>query len=254
MSKKSLFWIFLILGILWLIGVSYCYTAGINNFDWNKIRWNENFSSSDPLTILYFKGITFFLVSLLVLGSLCFFSGLFLGKKAEDKFKKLLSENEKLKAHISNQIETIEKIKILYTGGKIIRKENLTEFTQEEPLTEKTEEINTSLKEVPQTEDIENIVPQPVEHSDYTFQEKDDLKTIEGIGEKIEYILNENHIFTWKQLSETSADDLKNQLIAFGGAGYKIHNTDSWVNQAKLASEGNWAELEELQKKLRGEK
>jgi predicted flap endonuclease-1-like 5' DNA nuclease len=81
--------------------------------------------------------------------------------------------------------------------------------------------------------------------------EKDDLKRIEGIGPKIEKMLNDELIYTWAVLATTPVDRLK-AVLRRGGERYKMHDPTSWPDQAKLAAEGRWKELEELQDILQG--
>jgi predicted flap endonuclease-1-like 5' DNA nuclease len=81
--------------------------------------------------------------------------------------------------------------------------------------------------------------------------EKDDLKRIEGIGPKIEKMLNEELIYTWAVLATTPVDRLK-AVLRKGGERYKMHDPTSWPDQAKLAAQGRWKELEELQDILQG--
>ncbi len=81
----------------------------------------------------------------------------------------------------------------------------------------------------------------------------DDLKKIEGIGPKIEQILNEGGITTFAQLAESDAEVVKDLLTA-AGPRYSIHNPATWAKQAALAAAGNWDELKVLQDQLNGGK
>jgi predicted flap endonuclease-1-like 5' DNA nuclease len=80
---------------------------------------------------------------------------------------------------------------------------------------------------------------------------KDDLKRIEGIGPKIEKMLNDDLIYTFADLAEAPVERLKATLRK-GGDRYKMHDPKSWPDQAKLAAEGRWDELQELQDILDG--
>lgn len=80
---------------------------------------------------------------------------------------------------------------------------------------------------------------------------KDDLKRIEGIGPKIEKMLNDDLIYTWADLADAPVERLKATLRK-GGDRYKMHDPKSWPDQAKLAAEGRWEELKELQDILDG--
>lgn len=81
---------------------------------------------------------------------------------------------------------------------------------------------------------------------------EDDLKIVEGIGPKISEILKNRGIKTWKSLSETSPELIKEYLLQDGGERYRIHEPGTWPEQAKLAFEGKWNELKELQASLSG--
>ncbi|HND88622.1 MAG TPA: hypothetical protein PK971_09845, partial [Saprospiraceae bacterium] len=77
----------------------------------------------------------------------------------------------------------------------------------------------------------------------------DDLKIVEGIGPKIEELLHQAGIKTWKALSETATDTLKGILDA-AGPNFQIHDPGSWPEQAHLAHQGNWDALKALQDRL----
>ena len=79
----------------------------------------------------------------------------------------------------------------------------------------------------------------------------DDLKKIEGIGPKISEILNKAGIYTFSNLSQTPVDRLKG-ILAEAGNRYKIHNPQTWPQQAELAATGAWEELKTLQDRLDG--
>ncbi|MGN7810954.1 hypothetical protein [Flavobacterium sp. 22076] len=82
---------------------------------------------------------------------------------------------------------------------------------------------------------------------------QDDLKIVEGIGPKIEALLNESGIKTWYDLSQSSTEKLQSILNA-GGENYAIHNPSTWARQALLAFEGKWQELKDWQESLLGGK
>lgn len=79
----------------------------------------------------------------------------------------------------------------------------------------------------------------------------DNLKRIEGIGPKISGLLNNAGIKSYWALSDSTAEDLREILLS-GGPRYKMHNPNSWPQQARLAAEGKWNELQALQDKLNG--
>ncbi|WP_372950151.1 helix-hairpin-helix domain-containing protein [Mariniphaga sp.] len=81
--------------------------------------------------------------------------------------------------------------------------------------------------------------------------EADDLKKIEGIGPKIAEIFNEAGINTYAELAAASEEKLK-EILADAGSRYASKNPSTWPQQAKLAADGNWDELKDLQDKLKG--
>jgi predicted flap endonuclease-1-like 5' DNA nuclease len=77
----------------------------------------------------------------------------------------------------------------------------------------------------------------------------DDLEKIEGIGPKIAELLAGAGITTYAKLAATRVDELNNLLK---DAGLSMAQAETWPEQAKLASEGRWEELEKLQEELKG--
>jgi len=75
-----------------------------------------------------------------------------------------------------------------------------------------------------------------------TPKNADDLKKIEGIGPKIEEILNKKGIYTFKQLRKTESDTLK-RYIVIEDIRFEKNETESWPHQAGMAEKGQWEEL-----------
>lgn len=75
---------------------------------------------------------------------------------------------------------------------------------------------------------------------------KDDLKVIEGIGPRIEELLNKNGILTWTMLAKTPTDRLE-RILETGNGHFKMHNPKTWPDQAALATQGRWSELKAFQ-------
>lgn len=80
--------------------------------------------------------------------------------------------------------------------------------------------------------------------------QEDDLKVIEGIGPKLEQVLKEAGIRTYRDLATKTPEELRAILDAAGVA--RISNPQTWPEQAKLAAEGKWEELKRLQETLKG--
>ncbi len=83
--------------------------------------------------------------------------------------------------------------------------------------------------------------------------EKDDLKKVEGIGPKIEGLLNDAEILTFQNLADTDVEKLKD-ILKEAGSRYQMHDPGTWPEQAKLAAEGKWDELKKWQDELDGGK
>ena len=81
----------------------------------------------------------------------------------------------------------------------------------------------------------------------------DDLKVIEGIGPKIEELLNRSGITTWEDLSRAEKSTLE-LILENAGDRFKFHNPSTWAEQAGLAAAGNFDELKEYQDFLDGGK
>lgn len=80
---------------------------------------------------------------------------------------------------------------------------------------------------------------------------KDDLTKVEGIGPKIKGLLNNDGIWSFKQLSEATVSKLQ-KILDNAGPRYRMHNPKTWAKQAKLAHEGKWDELKKWQGELKG--
>lgn len=93
------------------------------------------------------------------------------------------------------------------------------------------------------------IVPADVKESNVPssgVQKTDDLTKVEGIGKKIAELLVAQHICTFEDLANSKNRTLQN-ILNDAGSRYKSYDPNTWVEQAKLASEGKWDELKKLQ-------
>lgn len=82
---------------------------------------------------------------------------------------------------------------------------------------------------------------------------ENDLKLVEGIGPKIEELLNKDGITTWKQLGESPVSRIQ-KILKDAGDRFSIHKPDTWPKQSTLAAKGKWEELKKLQNQLDGGK
>jgi len=75
------------------------------------------------------------------------------------------------------------------------------------------------------------------------------LQVIEGVGPKIEKILNNGGYTSLADVADASYDDLK-KLLSNAGPRFRIHDPKSWSRQAQLASQNKWNDLIDYQKFL----
>ena len=80
---------------------------------------------------------------------------------------------------------------------------------------------------------------------------KDNLKKIEGIGPKIEKLLKDKGIDTFKALAEADQRVLK-ETLREAGSRFNRHDPTTWPEQAALAAAGEWDKLAGLQEELKG--
>lgn len=77
----------------------------------------------------------------------------------------------------------------------------------------------------------------------------DDLKIVEGIGPKIEELLNKEGILTFAQLATTAPERLK-EILHAAGPRFQMHDPATWPEQSALARDGKWDELKKWQDEL----
>ena len=79
----------------------------------------------------------------------------------------------------------------------------------------------------------------------------DNLTKVEGIGPKIQELLNKAGIHSFAQLANTSVETIQGILKDAGGI-YASKNPKTWPAQADMAAKGKWDELKEWQDELDG--
>ena len=103
------------------------------------------------------------------------------------------------------------------------------------------------------TTNTENmVVPMPQQTTAMPYKQ-DDLKMVEGIGPKIESLLQDAGIVSWRDLANTEVSRLR-EILNSAGERYRIHDPSTWPEQSRLAFENKWSELEEYQNFLSGGK
>jgi large subunit ribosomal protein L17 len=81
----------------------------------------------------------------------------------------------------------------------------------------------------------------------------DDLTKVEGVGPKIAELLNNVGITTFAQLASAD-DETVQQVLVDAGPRFNVHDATTWNEQAALARDGKWDELQALQDRLKGGK
>lgn len=81
--------------------------------------------------------------------------------------------------------------------------------------------------------------------------EPDDLTVIEGIGPKINELLQQNGLYTFAQLAATTVERLQS-ILSLGGPRFGLADPQSWPEQASFARDGKWDALQALQETLKG--
>ena len=74
----------------------------------------------------------------------------------------------------------------------------------------------------------------------------DDLKIIEGIGPKIEELLNNDGIYKYAQLAATPVDTVRG-ILEKAGSRFRMHDPQTWGIQADIADKADWVKLKEYQ-------
>ena len=150
------------------------------------------------------------------------------------------AEFNALQERIKEQATEIEKLSQKLAGS------NIEKISLEKQLAGLTPDVvNTALSTTSNTVNIEPASTKEVV--------KDNLKKIEGIGPKIEELLNNDGVYSFQDLISASVSRIRGILIA-AGPNYAVHDPSTWAEQARLAHEGLWDDLSDMQEQLKGGK
>lgn len=83
--------------------------------------------------------------------------------------------------------------------------------------------------------------------------DRDDLTVVEGIGPKIQMLLNQYGISTYRQLADADVLKIK-EILATAGPQLAMHDPGTWPSQANLAANDQWDTLKSVQGFLKGGK
>ena len=94
---------------------------------------------------------------------------------------------------------------------------------------------------------IEKIITPKSSYS--TLLKPEELQIVEGIGPKIESLLNDEGINNWTDLANAAPSFIQN-ILNEAGSRYRVHDPKNWPKQAQMAQEDNWNALISFQKEL----
>ncbi|MBA4852434.1 DivIVA domain-containing protein [Emticicia sp. BO119] len=152
------------------------------------------------------------------------------GDETEERVEETLPE-------IEQEDQKKEDVAFQSSANDIIEDGPTEEFAE-------TEEPNHNL--------IQDIQTPIVQKTSATESSKvDELDLIEGIGPKIAMLLYDAGIFTFKDLATTPVFKIR-EILENAGPHYAMHDPSTWVEQALLAAEGRFEELEEMKGRLVG--
>ncbi|PIF05522.1 MAG: 50S ribosomal protein L27 [Draconibacterium sp.] len=134
---------------------------------------------------------------------------------------------------------------------KVVKAKAPKEVKSEAPKADKAEGKKTVKADVPKKEEKTKAPKAEKKKAPKAKAKKDDLKKIEGIGPKIAGLFNDAGVNTFAELAAKKPEELSD-ILAEAGSRYAAHNPATWPEQAKLAADGKWDELKELQDKLDG--
>lgn len=85
----------------------------------------------------------------------------------------------------------------------------------------------------------------------FSVKGDDNLQLIEGVGPKIEGLLNGAGLRTFADVANAGVGRLRD-ILAAAGPDFRLATPDTWVAQARLAAANDWATLRVLQDQLVG--
>ncbi|MDM1048582.1 50S ribosomal protein L17 [Sphingobacterium hotanense] len=122
----------------------------------------------------------------------------------------------------------------------------LVDYNEVYGKTAKTEKKSTRRRSTSKKKPTETEAKAPVAKGD-------DLTIVEGIGPKIAEVLAAAGIDTYAELAKTDAEKVK-EILAEAGSNFNTSDPTTWAEQAQLAADGKFEELEKLKAELDGGK
>lgn len=120
---------------------------------------------------------------------------------------------------------------------------------ESEPIIEKAIEEPVATTTILSSSVNHYVEPQAVVKQEYVSRNNtpraDELEIIEGIGPKIAMLLYDSGIFTFRDLAITPVYKIQ-EILEQAGPQFARHDPSTWTQQAKLAAEERWDDLEAL--------
>jgi len=80
---------------------------------------------------------------------------------------------------------------------------------------------------------------------------QDDFSYLDGVGPKISATLRSAGVKTFAKLAAKEVDDIREILVAENPSLLRLSDPSTWPEQAGMAAEGRWEDLEALQEGLK---
>ncbi|MAU10544.1 MAG: hypothetical protein CL607_12025 [Anaerolineaceae bacterium] len=162
-------------------------------------------------------------------------------RKTEEQIERLTAKTE---ANLTRKAAPEPAAKVVEAPEPIEK----VEPAEETPPVEEAPVPDVEAEVVPEPEPEPAPTPAPAPAPAVASDEPDDLTKVEGIGPKYNDTLIAAGVSTFAAIAELSEEQLV-KIIRDAGMR-KPPSVGSWAQQAKLAAEGKWDELEELQNNL----
>ncbi len=155
-------------------------------------------------------------------------------KTKHDALQRLQAELDAAKAASANAQKELDEMKAKHHQ----QAENLNELRQE--IGEERTAKNKRIAELEAALAAQKAAPAPMATAapKAAVAKDDDLEVVEGVGPKVNELLRGAGITTWRQLSNTSPDRIR-EILHAGGERFRILNPNSWPKQAKLLADGD---------------
>lgn len=167
-------------------------------------------------------------------------------RKRGDELESQLERERKAHADLQRRFSSLQgKYNDLQTEHTILKTKQDKLEIQKKEIVDKTPPIIPK-STPPPIQAAAGIVAGTAGEGKWAKLKTDNLQIIEGIGPKMNEVLNENGITTWDVLAAAPLDKLKGILNKYGDK-YKIIDPTDWARQAKFAADRNWEGLMKYQ-------